>query len=77
MNIKAEKIVYLTEEQAQFLDHLLWKEQQAKRKRGLKLVGVDYDQSLSNLKESIVDQMGIIYADEQLEYMEKIQGSAE
>ena len=44
--IEAEKIVYLTEKQAQFLDHLLWKESQAKRKRGLHFVDTDYEKSI-------------------------------
>jgi len=71
--IEAEKIVYLTEEQAQFLDHLLWKESQAKRKRGLHFVNTNYDEFVDVLKNKIVDQSGIQFSSDQLDYMNKIQ----
>jgi hypothetical protein len=71
--IEAEKIVYLTEKQAQFLDHLLWKESQAKRKRGIHFVDTDYDEFVDLLKNKIVDQSGIEFSSDQLEYMNKTQ----
>jgi len=71
--IEAEKIVYLTEKQAKFLDHLLWKESQAKRKRGLKFVNTDYDNFVDVLKNKIVDQSGIQFSSEQLDHMNKLQ----
>ena len=79
---KNERInVKLTEKQAEFLDHLLWKEIIAKRKRGLKWIDeiyqehgcVDYQDFVSRLKDSIVNQMGIMLSDDELEDMEKIQ----
>jgi len=83
---KNERIlVKLTEKQAQFLDHLMWKEIIAKRKRGLQWIDeiyqkhgcVDYEDFVSRLKDSIVNQMGIMLSDDELEDMEKIQRSAE
>lgn len=71
--IEAEKIVYLTEKQAQFLDHLLWKESQAKKKRGLRFVDTDYDEFVDVLKDKIVDQSGIQFSSDQLEHMNKTQ----
>ena len=79
---KNERIlVKLTEKQAQFLDHLMWKEINAKRKRGLQWIDkiyqnhgcVDYDDFVSRLKESIINQTGIMLSDDELEDMEKIQ----
>ena len=83
---KNERIlVSLTEKQAQFLDHLMWKEINAKRKRGLQWIDtiyknhgcVDYDDFVSRLKESIINQTGIMLSDDELEDMEKIQRSGE
>ena len=83
---KYERIlVSLTEKQAQFLDHLMWKEINAKRKRGLQWIDtiyknhgcVDYDDFVSRLKESIINQTGIMLSDDELEDMEKIQRSGE
>ena len=83
---KNERIlISLTEKQAQFLDHLMWKESNAKRKRGLQWIDeiyqehgcADYDEFVSRLKESIVNQTGIMYSDDQLEDMEKIQRNGE
>jgi hypothetical protein len=66
------KTLQLTVQQAEYLDALLWKEDQAKRKRVTRSYLVDTD-FVKNLKERIVDQTGIMYSDEQLEHMEKIQ----
>tara|TARA_R110000824_G_scaffold195145_1_gene377819 strand:+ start:209 stop:487 length:279 start_codon:yes stop_codon:yes gene_type:complete len=79
---KNERIlVKLTEKQAQFLDHLLWKESNYKKKRGILWIDevyqehgcTDYDDFVSRLKESIVNQAGIMLSDDELEDMEKIQ----
>ena len=79
---KYERIlVKLTEKQAQFLDHLLWKESNYKKKRGIQWIDdvyqehgcTDYDDFVSRLKESIVNQTGIMFSDDELEDMEKIQ----
>ena len=79
---KYERInVKLTELQAQFLDHLLWKESNYKKKRGIQWIDdvyqehgcTDYDDFVSRLKESIVNQTGIMFSNDELEDMEKIQ----
>ena len=79
---KNERIlVKLTEKQAQFLDHLLWKESNYKKKRGILWIDevyqehgcTDYDDFVSRLKESIVNQTGIMFSNDELEEMEKIQ----
>tara|TARA_R100001377_G_C3081398_1_gene72556 strand:+ start:177 stop:407 length:231 start_codon:yes stop_codon:yes gene_type:complete len=73
MNNKQEKVtISLTIQQAEYLDALLWKEDQAKRKRVNRSYLVDTD-FVAELQESIVRQTDIMYSYEQLEYMEKIQ----
>ena len=83
---KNERIlVKLTEKQAQFLDHLMWKEIIAKRKRGLQWIDeiyqehgcVNYEDFVSRLKDSIINQTGIMLSDDELEDMEKTQREAE
>lgn len=76
------KLIELTEYQAKFLDHLLYKEQSYKRKRGIKWIDAvyrdhgctGYDNFVGRLKDTIVDQMGIEYSDEQQEEMNRTQG---
>ena len=75
--------VKLTQRQAEFLDHLLWKEQSYKKKRGIKWIDAiyqehdctGYDDFVFKLKETIVNQTGIEYSSEQQEEMNKTQGS--
>ena len=59
----------------------MWKESNYKKKRGIQWIDdvyqehgcTDYDDFVSRLKESIVNQTGIMFSNDELEDMEKIQ----
>jgi len=68
-----KKTVQITLKQARFLDHLLFKEREAKRKRGIQFIDTDMDYFVSELKDSIVSQTGIEYSFDESEYIRKIQ----
>lgn len=72
-NDDLKKTIQLTLKQARFLDSLLWKESQAKRKRGIQFVDTNMDDFTLEVKESIVNQTGIEYSSDELAYMEKNQ----
>ena len=69
-----EKVnIKISIEQAKYLDALLWKEHQAKRKR----VNTNNEYFAIELQDKIAVQANIMPSDDQLEYMDFIQREGE
>jgi len=74
MNNKQEKVdIKITIQEAKYLDALLWKEHQAKRKR----VNTNNEYFALELQDKIAVQANIMPSDDQLEYMDFIQREGE
>ena len=74
MNNKQEKVdIKITIQEAKYLDALLWKEHQAKRKR----VNTNNEYFALELQDKIAYQANIMPSDDQLAYMDFIQREGE